>query len=797
MTASPDPVQPGETMDVELTVTNTDALERTGVVLKLDFPDHIEQLFEVWFDGDCPSTACETPERAVFTIGTLAAGAGVTFSVPAQVLVNTPDGTVISLEAEVADNSGEFVDGGTGFAVDGARGLELALEEDRDPVIPGGLLTYDLTYGLLESSPGAAGVTLSLPLPPGTSFVSASDGGAESSGTVQWSLGGLNPGASGERQVTVAVDAGLDPGSTLLAEAVLQDLSNNTARYEATTRVQEPSDLTLVMTASPDPAQPGETMDVELTVTNTDALDHTGVVLTLDFPDHIEQLFEVWFDGDCPSTACETQERALFNIGTLAAGTGITFSVPAQVLPNTADGTVIALEAEVTDNSGVFVDGGTSFAVDSARGLELALEEDRDPVTPGGLLTYHVTYGLLENGPGAAGVTLNLPLPAGTSFVSASDGGVESGGVVQWSLGSLNPGASGERQVTVTVDAGLDPGSTLLAQALLQDMTNETARYQATTRVQEPVGLMLVMTASPDPVQTGETMDVELTVTNTDALARTGVVLTLDFPDHIEQLFEVWFDGNCPSTACETQERAIFTIGTLAAGAGITYSIPAQVLPNTLDGTVIAMEAEVTDNSGDFVDGGTSFAVADARVLDLAVTEFDPAVPGCTLTYSLTYGAFATGPGAPDATLEFRLPAQTTFESATNGGVLDGDVVAWDLGSLNPGSGGERRVTVAVGAGLVPGTILTGEAQFHRPLTGPERSPRRCSDEGCRAVTAERAHRDLPRTRAAGADAGPPAVGDQHERSHAERRGAAPGVPRSCRAALRQPVRRRLSVNRL
>ncbi len=592
------------------------------------------------------------------------------------------------------------------------RGLELALEEDRDPVIPGGLLTYDLTYGLLESSPGAAGVTLSLPLPPGTSFVSASDGGAESSGTVQWSLGGLNPGASGERQVTVAVDAGLDPGSTLLAEAVLQDLSNNTARYEATTRVQEPSDLTLVMTASPDPAQPGETMDVELTVTNTDALDHTGVVLTLDFPDHIEQLFEVWFDGDCPSTACETQERALFNIGTLAAGTGITFSVPAQVLPNTADGTVIALEAEVTDNSGVFVDGGTSFAVDSARGLELALEEDRDPVTPGGLLTYHVTYGLLENGPGAAGVTLNLPLPAGTSFVSASDGGVESGGVVQWSLGSLNPGASGERQVTVTVDAGLDPGSTLLAQALLQDMTNETARYQATTRVQEPVGLMLVMTASPDPVQTGETMDVELTVTNTDALARTGVVLTLDFPDHIEQLFEVWFDGNCPSTACETQERAIFTIGTLAAGAGITYSIPAQVLPNTLDGTVIAMEAEVTDNSGDFVDGGTSFAVADARVLDLAVTEFDPAVPGCTLTYSLTYGAFATGPGAPDATLEFRLPAQTTFESATNGGVLDGDVVAWDLGSLNPGSGGERRVTVAVGAGLVPGTILTGEARF-------------------------------------------------------------------------------------
>ncbi len=184
---------------------------------------------------------------------------------------------------------------------------------------------------------------------------------------------------------------------------------------------------------------PGETLDVEITVTNDGLTDRNDVSVILDYPAGLAQLFEVWFDGDCLSTACEPGELVTFTIPTLAAGKGRTFSLPPRVLTTATDGTIIPFDVDVFDDAVLQASASTSVTVDVDRGLELALEESRDPVTPGGLLTYQLTYGLLETSAGAAGVTLSLPLPAGTSFVSASGGGSESGGTVQWSLGSLDP----------------------------------------------------------------------------------------------------------------------------------------------------------------------------------------------------------------------------------------------------------------------------------------------------------------------------------------------------------------------
>jgi hypothetical protein len=50
---------------------------------------------------------------------------------------------------------------------------------------------------------------------------------------------------------------------------------------------------------------------------------------------------------------------------------------------------------------------------------------------------------------GVTDVVLTSPVPAGTIFVGASDGGTKSGGVVTWHLGNLAPGDTG--QVTFTV----------------------------------------------------------------------------------------------------------------------------------------------------------------------------------------------------------------------------------------------------------------------------------------------------------------------------------------------------------
>ena len=60
-----------------------------------------------------------------------------------------------------------------------------------------------------------------------------------------------------------------------------------------------------------------------------------------------------------------------------------------------------------------------------------------------------------------SGVTITDAVPANTTFVSASDGGTVSGGVVTWSLGTLASGASHTLVLTVKVNSSVPTGATL------------------------------------------------------------------------------------------------------------------------------------------------------------------------------------------------------------------------------------------------------------------------------------------------------------------------------------------------
>jgi uncharacterized repeat protein (TIGR01451 family) len=70
-------------------------------------------------------------------------------------------------------------------------------------------------------------------------------------------------------------------------------------------------------------------------------------------------------------------------------------------------------------------------------------------VAPGGQLTFTLT--VTNNGPGdATGVVITDPLPAGTTFVSASAGCTNSAGTVTCNVGTLTSGASQQRSIIVT-----------------------------------------------------------------------------------------------------------------------------------------------------------------------------------------------------------------------------------------------------------------------------------------------------------------------------------------------------------
>jgi uncharacterized repeat protein (TIGR01451 family) len=75
---------------------------------------------------------------------------------------------------------------------------------------------------------------------------------------------------------------------------------------------------------------------------------------------------------------------------------------------------------------------------------------------PGTNITYTITYGN-TGGVDATGVVIHDPVPVGTTFVSATGGGTEAGGVVTWNIGTIpagTPGLTVQFTVTVTATSG-------------------------------------------------------------------------------------------------------------------------------------------------------------------------------------------------------------------------------------------------------------------------------------------------------------------------------------------------------
>ncbi|KRC61590.1 hypothetical protein ASE14_12160 [Agromyces sp. Root81] len=141
----------------------------------------------------------------------------------------------------------------------------------------------------------------------------------------------------------------------------------------------------------------------------------------------------------------------------LEKDTPVTFDLPAIV---TADG--VAVTASVTGTMYDPEEGNNEHtitvpnAVAAASGLTVAKTDGVTGVTVGQESTYTITVTNPLEFEALTGATITDTIPAGTEFVSASNGGTFAGGVVTW---SLDVAAAASADVTVTVrvlDAAAD-----------------------------------------------------------------------------------------------------------------------------------------------------------------------------------------------------------------------------------------------------------------------------------------------------------------------------------------------------
>jgi len=219
-----------------------------------------------------------------------------------------------------------------------------------------------------------------------------------------------------------------------------------------------------------------------------------------------------------------------------------------------------------------------------------------------------VSYTLTYGNPGSAAVAANLsfPLPVGTTFVSASNGGTSSAGTVTWSLGSVAAGTAGRRTVVVLVATTAAAGSQLAADAALRNPTTQVVLAHAglTTGVGNATETVLNVraVATPDPAAAGQRVRYAVTVSNT-ATATHSVLLTATVPANTTVArSEVSLAANCDGagfTTCAAGQTLQFAGFNVAAGASVTVVYPALISTTAppANGTLLNSDVWVEDAS--------------------------------------------------------------------------------------------------------------------------------------------------------------------------------------------------------
>lgn len=723
VTATPDPVRPGETIDVAVTISNVSG---SDAAIQLPIPAGVS-VDEDRTAGTCPSLNCEVGELLTFDLEDLPVGSGRTYHVPAVVLSGPerPEaGTSISFEGAVSMDGSELVSDSASAVVRDDPVLELEMSEDADPVRPNQRLTYELRFGNRAVTGSAPGTLLAMPVPSGTTFVSASDGGTLVGGVVEWPIGDLSAGEGGVREITVRARDDLDPGKLLRAEATVSDMGAPAAeaRARAVTRVENAPTLGAALEIVHAPARPGRRLAVALTVSNRSAVELPEVQAQLRVPDGV-WVDESRMEGECSGIDCNPGERISWELDDVPPGGRSRLLVPFLVFSGPdapRDATILQFDASVRDGAGETQERGRSALVEADPRLELRLSESADPARPDQPLTYELRFGNRALAGSASGALLRMPVPGGANFVSASNAGAVSGGVVEWPIGDLPAGEAGVLEVTLEVDPDLSPGALIRAEATIRDgaMPASEARATAVTAVEDDSPLGLDLEPVPDPVRPGRRLGVALTLSNRGPAPLSGLEVEMRVPEGV-RADDVLTEGGCTGLDCTAAERVSWELGHMAAGSGRRLFVPFAVLSGSdapRSASLLELEAFVLTDAGDTAKRRMSVPVQANPRLELRLSETeDPVTPDDQLTYELRFAherTFAGQPTAPGAVLRMPVPAGASFVSASGAGSVSDGVVEWPIGDLAPGQGGARELTVQVDPDLDAGTLIRAEAEL-------------------------------------------------------------------------------------
>jgi uncharacterized repeat protein (TIGR01451 family) len=589
--------------------------------------------------------------------------------------------------------------------VDESAALSLGKVSTPGAILAGESVTYTLT--VQNGGPSDAdnvGVTDTLP---STDFTVSSASASQGScgvvtQTVSCGLGVLGPGSNATVTIVAAANSSTPTRTYTDSATADSDEAIRAVTATADTVVGAGAYLSIVKTDSPDPVTAGELVTYTLTVANAGPSDAEGVSVTDTVPSGTT--FVSATGGVTPTAGVLT-----WNLGAIAASAPpTTLTVVVRVDSSTTSNlsNTAAVSSQTNDPNPANNTAAQSTAVVTSADLQLTKTDSPDPVVAGRQVTYTLTVSTA--GPSdALGVSVADTLPAGTTFVSASNGGAFASGVVTWNLGTI---AAGSAPVTRTLVVLVNPSTTssLSNTATVSSSTSDPnpANNSATeaTAVNTSADLSIVKTDSPDPVVAGHQVTYTLSVANAGPSDALNVAVADTIP--AGTTFSSASNGGTYASGVVT-----WSLGSIAASAP-PVSVTLVVNVDTSTASSLSNTATVSSSVSDPNPANNSATEATAvnTSADLSIVKTDspdPVVAGHQVTYTLSV-ANAGPSDALNVAVDDILPVGVTYASDTDG-CLVGATVSCGLGTVAASQTKSFEIVVDV-TKLPDQTVVTNTA---------------------------------------------------------------------------------------
>jgi len=486
--------------------------------------------------------------------------------------------------------------------VDSQPGSDLTISSNLLGVTPGEELELDIHVGNLDSS-NLSDVILKTTLPPGVSFVSASDGGIldTSSQEITWTISNFPVLQTLRRRVKVSIDMSSVSGLILPFLASVDTTGDSTSNMVAgylVPVVDQAIPLALEVSSVKNPIQQNSRLLTNITVSNKSLIPISDIQIVFRVP--VGLSLSAGQDAS-PNLVncglnCSSNEEAFLSIPVLNPGEGIVLTLNASTDDTLPGGSLLLLPFTLTASDvEQTLQSRFSARVDNQPRLQLVSTITSNPVAIGEEFLVNLDVGNISNTNLENG-SLKLEVPEGVSLISMEnqDGvQIDENGDILWN--GLAASVLSVNRFSTTFTVNSDAGSGMLSQFSAELQFPDTEQIDIESDVtlgvsQEVSPLTIEAGTIESSAQTGNRLQYQIALTNDGLIPLNNITVIYRVPGSIS--FSASGDAmpnasNC-GLNCADGEEAVWAFDSLAPSERQVIDINANVLDILPVGSLIA-----------------------------------------------------------------------------------------------------------------------------------------------------------------------------------------------------------------